>query len=530
MRPLVPALVLASALAAALAGIARPAGAQSPTRDWRPEDRAVIGDFSHITAVATAIDRVYVTSTSAALIWNPQFRQWRGPYDPPDPALLARVFAGLVDPLDNSLWLARPEGWVHFQPELQLWDQGPVPEGVQMIAFDGDDPTTGLYLRTRSGWLLLPRGGLIASPARPPARPIMPARIDDVLRSNPTLQTNAARILMDPRLNQARFTAAARSVDNLGWYIGTWGVGLLYLPDGAALPDRLSYGLRSPVVGAVFGWPGGVWAATDRTTQTDATLTFVDSALDAFRTLEGLPASGLPFTQVRKLAGQGTALWAATDQGLARIATGDGRVELLDEARGLPDGRVYAVVSRRGRITAGTGHGLVRVTDSLRIERLAPRFADAVLAVFPTGDSVWVGTQRGLLLALPGQPDVVRPAALASPSLQAPVVALGSLGDTVVALTRDEMLWRDPGTGAWTLGPNLSGLLGGLVAFTADGPGFWVAGDRGVAFARLTTPPIRPLREGDLPGNSNDLAVDREYLWVATDGGLVRFRLDAIRP
>jgi ligand-binding sensor domain-containing protein len=68
------------------------------------------------------------------------------------------------------------------------------------------------------------------------------------------------------------------------------------------------------------------------------------------------------------------------------------------------------------------------------------------------------------------------------------------------------------------------------MAFIPDGPGFWVAGDRGVGFARLTTPPVRPLRAGDLPAASNDLAVDRDYLWVASDGGLVRFRLDAIRP
>ena len=58
-------------------------------------------------------------------------------------ALLQRVFAALVDPLDNSLWLARPDGWTHFQPELQLWDQGSVPDGVQTIAFDGNDPTQG---------------------------------------------------------------------------------------------------------------------------------------------------------------------------------------------------------------------------------------------------------------------------------------------------------------------------------------------------------------------------------------------------
>jgi hypothetical protein len=518
-------LVLVLSIFAAL-----PVHAQSPSRDWRPEDRTVIGDFSHITAVAAALDRVYVASPSQVLIWNPQFQQWQGPYDPPDPQLLLRVTGALVDPLDNSLWLAGADRWIHFQPELQLWDQGIVPGGLQTIAFDANDPTTGLFLRTRRGWLLLPRGGIAPSPTRGPARPVSPARIDDVLRSSPTLQANSAQILVDPRLNVARFTAAARSFDNLGWYLGTSGVGFLYLPDGAAIPERLPFGLRSPVAAAVFGWPDGVWVATDRTPTAEAALTFVARDLKGFRSLQGLPAAGLPFNQVRKLAGQGSALWAATDRGVTRIATNDGRVDLIDEARGLPDGVVYAVVSRQGRITVGTRRGVARVDDSLRIMRVAPRFVDPVIAVFPAGDSVWVGTQRGLLLALPGQEDVVRPAALASPALQAPVVALGSLGDTIVALTRDQFLWRDPRTQVWTLGPNLSGLLGRLVGFAADGPGFWVAGERGVAFARLTTPAVRPLREGDLPGQSNDLAVDGEFLWIATDAGLVRFRLDAIRP
>jgi hypothetical protein len=45
----------------------------------------------------------------------------------------------------------------------------------------------------------------------------------------------------------------------------------------------------------------------------------------------------------------------------------------------------------------------------------------------------------------------------------------------------------------------------------------------------LNTPPLHPLRVGDLPGAVNDLAVDDQYLWVATDGGLVRFRLNAVR-
>jgi ligand-binding sensor domain-containing protein len=72
--------------------------------------------------------------------------------------------------------------------------------------------------------------------------------------------------------------------------------------------------------------------------------------------------------------------------------------------------------------------------------------------------------------------------------------------------------------------------VGRLRRFVAEGPGFWVAGDRGIGFARLGMPPVRLLLQGDLPGAVNDLAVDEEFLWVATDRGLVRFRLNAIRP
>jgi ligand-binding sensor domain-containing protein len=131
---------------------------------------------------------------------------------------------------------------------------------------------------------------------------------------------------------------------------------------------------------------------------------------------------------------------------------------------------------------------------------------------------------------VPGEEDLERPPGMNAASLQTPVYGFATLGDTLVALTRDQLMWRDPRTRAWSLGPNLSGLLGRLRRFAADGPGFWVAGDRGVGFAWLGGSPARPLGEGDLPGPANDLAVDREHLWVGTAAGLVRFRLDALRP
>jgi hypothetical protein len=522
MRTLGALLISSAATATALA--------QSPSRDWRPEDRTVIGDFSHITSIASSIDRVYVTSPTSIVIRQPQFQTWSGPFEPPDRAALAGVFAALIDPLDQSLWLAKSSGWVHYQPELQIWDQGAVPDAIVTIAFDETDPVSGLYIRTRGGWLLLPRGGLVPTPGRPPARPLRPTSVEEVLQRTPTLQTNAAQFLLDSRMRAVRFTAAARSFDNQGWYLGTGGLGLLYLQDATAIPERVPFGLPSQFVGAVTSWPGGVWAATNRTQQADAAFTFVESSLREFRTVRGLPATGTPFSRVLELAGQGKSLWAATDFGLARMEPAEERIDLFDAGRGLPDSRVYDVVGRQGRIVVGTARGLARMDDSLRLTRVAPLFAGAAYAVFPAGDSIWVGTPRGVFLAVPGQEDLVRPPELASASLQVPVIGFATLGDTLVALTRDQMLWRNPRSRAWSIGPSLSGLLGRLRRFAPDGPGFWVAGDRGVGFARLEGSPARTLREGDLPGAANDLAVDRDHLWVATEEGLVRFRLDAIRP
>ena len=142
---------------------------------------------------------------------------------------------------------------------------------------------------------------------------------------------------------------------------------------------------------------------------------------------------------------------------------------------------------------------------------------------------MWAGTSAGLRFAAGDSADLSRPRGLDAPSLQAPVIGLEWLGDTLVALTSDQLMWRTP-AGVWSLGPSLSGLLGRLRTFEAKGNGFWVAGDRGLAYATLSSPPLRPLLPGDIPGDVYDLAVDADYLWVATSAGLVRFRLDAIRP
>ncbi len=518
-----------SGLVALLALVSLAASAQSPTRDWRPADRVIVGDFSTITSVAAASDRVFATSPDQLLIRQAQFREWEGTQSPPTSDLLRGVFTSMVDPLDNSLWLARPDAWIHYQPELQTWSSGAAPGRISEIGFDLANPLGGLLMRVGTRWYELARGGTSTSPADSPVQPLRPVTADQFLQEHPSVLAMSSSFLLDGRMRPAQFTAAARTFDRLGWYLGTSGAGLLYLQEGAAVPQPLPFGVLGSSVTALFSAPGGIWTVSERTPTAFAALTYGSADLRDFRYLQGPSATGLPFSTARRIVGMGRGLWLATDRGVARVDPASGQVTMVDRGRGLPDDRVYDVMSRQGWIGVATAHGAARVSDSLEVFRVAPEFHDAAYAVSISADTTWIGTQLGIFYTVGRTGDLLRPAGTEPAEFRDPVLQIGWLGDTLVALTRDRLLWREHG-GRWHVDPVLSGMLGNLRAFRVDGPGVWFAAEKGFGFARLGFSVSRLFGIGDIPADARDVAVDADYVWVATGSGLVRFAREAIRP
>jgi ligand-binding sensor domain-containing protein len=110
-------------------------------------------------------------------------------------------------------------------------------------------------------------------------------------------------------------------------------------------------------------------------------------------------------------------------------------------------------------------------------------------------------------------------------SLRVTVYAIGNLQDTIVMSTERELFWRDPATHAWTSVP-LPPALGIPTALAAGSDGaLWIGGTRGLAQAEI--------RRGlmhvhsvpfEIPAPVRDLAADRDYIWAATDSGLVRIQ------
>ncbi|HKI93755.1 MAG TPA: hypothetical protein VJ992_00560 [Gemmatimonadales bacterium] len=509
---------------------------QVPSR-WRPDERAILQDFSYVTAVAASDQRVFVATPNGLGLYDRSFHRWDPPVTVSDGYPQQPVVAALADPSDESVWLATSIGVVHYEPFIRRFDVVPVAGGVQDLMINRDDPFSGIYLRTGSGWQKLPRGGFIPSPAGrlpPPNRQLRPLSPAALVQRLPFLQGLSATILIDRRMRSYQYTSAAAVPNTNEFFVGTNGLGVLRVDELTAQVERMPFGLLANAVGAVVAAPGGVWAATGAYSARDG-FTFVSTDLQQYAYDEGPRATGFGFHAVRALLFRGSTLWAATDNGLIRT-NGHGDSRRFTTADHLPGDAVLSLASGTTGLWVGTRYGLAYVSDlgnKPTIANVDPSLSAPVAALASFGDSVWIGSAVGLGIAAVGGRAVVPPDVAAVPYLKDPIAAIALHADTVIVATENRILWRaraDTGA-AWHVGLVLSPQTGPIVAIAPERGGVWVGGDQGLVYFGFRTNALRrytiPM---DLPGPVRGLAVDGEYLWIATERGLVRFSRRALLP
>lgn len=502
------------------------AGLPTPATAFRPDDRVVLGNFARVNAIAASFDRVFVAFPSAVGLWRPQTQRWEVPRTPPRPGMLRDVRLAIQDLGDQSLWLATTQGWIHYTPTIERWEEGPLPGTPTAIAVDPSDALGGAWFRIGGQWVRQSRIGGAPMPAAPSRALQIAPTIEDALRDVPQLRTIAPRLLTGPDLVQGRLTAAAPLADGNRWLLGTSNLGVLQLDRIGATAPPLALGLRGTSVGAIALEGDGIWVATDAELRSSADLAFLPLDLSSSTPIDGRPPFGLPFAAARRMVVADRTLWLGTDQGVVRITTPERRITRWGDSDGLPDPRTLSLVAHQGRMVAGTMRGLAELQDDGRALRLAPRFIDPAYALLSRGDTLWVGTPFGLRAWLSGDESLSEPEGLARfGGAHVPVRGIGYVADTLVAMTESQLLWRDPASGAWSAGPVLTG-LGRLQVFTVTPDGIWVGGDRGAGFVRPTTPLLRSLQAPtDLPGSVTAIASAGSYLWIGTTEGLVRLRL-----
>jgi streptogramin lyase len=445
-----------------------------------PDNRTVISDFSYVTALAASSWLVFAATPHGLMIYDRATRRFRPPVTALDGYPAGRVRRAIADPSGNAVWLDLGGSYTRYDVDGRAWSGGLLP--------------SGLFDRTLT--------------------------VESALANAPMADALRTAILTDSRLRVHQFTAAASTPDRTDIFFGTNGLGVVRVDKQTGEWEVLSYGLIAAGVGAIALVREGIWSAANTRPGERGGLTWIANDLSRTRSSEGGGAAlGFSFLQARHLVAAGDQLWLATEQGVLRIDTATFRSTLFD----VPEATSLARAD--SGIWVGTVRGLVWITPDNRVSPVGSTHL-SVTSLLTQGDVLWVGTTAGLGQMLPGSDAVTAPPELVDqPSARVTVYALARLQDTLVIATDRELRWRNPTTHAWGSLP-LPLNIGVPTALASDSSGtLWVGGTEGLAqvdlaraFVHVHTAPL------EIPAAVRDLAADRDYLWVATDSGLVRIQ------
>lgn len=513
----------------------------------RQDDRQRIGSFSVVQAVAVSRRFVYAASSGGIAVYDRVLNAWLPPLTRDQGFTDQQITVIAGDPVEDALWFGVPGAVVSYRPQTEQLQRTIVTGVPEFIAFDRSG-TGDAFVRSAGQWTRVSRIGISTPMTQPPAPAsvIVPSTLGELYARFPTLRTQPQLLLRNQAANRplrqfALLSGAASPERVSDVWLGTDGDGLYRLDPSFLQAEPLRFGLLEPGVGALALAADGVWAAglgmaTDR-----GGLTFAASDLQRWRWLEGTIT--VPLTGMRSyvLATRAERAWLGTDRGLVRLRLdGENDVAAWTTLDGLPDDRVLAVAPRNDGAWVGTPRGLQYVSDSTnarstRTRGLGVRMLDnmPVYALLFTGDTLWAGTESGLL-AIP-RPDAQAGGALArpraqDPALRRPVRSLAWSDTVLLAATDDAVLRLAPRGGVEPVRiPALDVLQVGQVTRVAiDERAMWLAGTQGVVMLSRQTGALRILRAPvDVPGPVLDVVASRDWLWLGTPQGLVRYRRTA---
>ena len=537
-------LALLIVACASPSGSASEGGGSAPRRagSLRSDEIVVIPSMTSISAIALTDRYAFIATPRALAVYDTRFDAWLPPLTRVDGWPDLPIDVMMADPADpSSVWFASGTFVYHYRVGFDDLVRAVVPQRVSPNAFyvDGGDPAAGVIV---SGG---PTGSVRVSPTgfvqpynpamgRPPGPRIVPQSAASVFARYRSLQDFQRVLTRDESLRSWPISSAASSPIKTEVWLGTIGGGVFKVDPDFARSVQMPFGLLGEGAGAVARAADGVWFGSAGTgINAREGLTFVDNGLRQWRWIDGGPSSPLVSARITALSVWESTLWVGSNRGLVHL---DGRsgtvIRRWDDLSGLPHSLVYAVAPRPQGAWVGTARGLVFAhadqasrdsrandADSLMITN------DAVRALVTRGDTLWIGSERGLLTLLPGTSEVRRVAG-ADMRLTQPVTAIAT-ADSVIAFatSSDEVIRLHSRTGAvLDAGAFLEGnRVGRINALAMDANTIWVAGDQGVVVVRRDTRAQRMLVAGrDIPAEAYGIVLTPQYAWIATREGGVR--------
>jgi len=549
MAALSISVLTSSSCAVSGAGTGTGSGSSGPLGGFGPrEERQRIGSFSNVQAVAVSRRYVFAAGSSGIAIYDRALNSWLPPLTRDDGLTDQQITVLAGDPVEDALWLGVPGGVLMYRPLTEQLQRTTITGIPDLIAFDRTatgDATGDAIVRAGGEWTRISRVGIATPMVRPPLASALtlPRTLTDLYTQFPTLRTQPSLLLRsqpsDRPLRTVQIISGAASPERASEvWLGTAGDGLFRLDPAFMQSTPLPYGLMEPGVGALALAADGVWAAGLGQAFDRAGLSFVGSDLQRFRWINGTIAVPLVGVRGLSLVTRAARAWLGTDRGLVRVRLdGTQAMQAWSVLDGLPDERVLSVATRDDGVWAGTARGLVYVSDSsdtrnVRTRGVGVRLLDnlPVHALQFTGDTLWIGTEAGLMaIASPNGRvgGVVSRPVGTDPALRRAVRALAWSDTVLLAATDDAVLRLAPRGGVEPVRVDLLDVrqVGRVTKVAIDDRTMWLAGTDGVVIVSRRDGATRVLRvPGDLPGPVLDIAVNRDYLWLGTPQGLIRLR------
>ena len=510
----------------------------------RRDERQVVGSYSDVRAVGVSRRYVFSATSSGIGIYDRVVNAWQPPLTRANGFVegdQVTVLAG--DPVEDAVWIGVPGAVVVYRPQTEQLQRTCIPGIPDFIAFDRTGNGDAL-IRASGLWTRVSRIGLSQPLAQSPAAStlLLPRTLQDVYEQFPQLRSSTALLLREQKADRAlrHFPVISGSMSpersNEVW-LGTSGDGLYRVDPSFQQATALRFGPIESGIGALAIAADGVWGAGLGLSFIRAGLSFASNNLERWRWIDGSISVPLLGVRANAMSLRAERAWIATDRGVVRARL-DGSDDLAawTALDGLPSDQVYAIAARTDGAWAGTARGLVWLSDSAGARRtrargIGLRLLDnvAVFALQPIGDTLWIGTNAGLL-ALPGVDGrngaLVRPVGT-DPALRRPIRALAWSDTMLLAATDDAILRLAPRGG--TEPTRMLALdvrqAGQLTRLAIDDRSIVMSGTAGVVVLSRRASAPRVLRiPGDLPGPALDIALSRDWLWIATPVGLARFR------
>jgi ligand-binding sensor domain-containing protein len=450
-------------------------------RLWNPDERVLITSFNEIQAIAYDGRRVYAATRNGLQIYDELGRRWLLSSTVEDGyPFMEQAIALSFDRSQGGLWLIAASGNSYLWSELSgRWDLRPnfdAPRDVRS-RYPDTDPAFDILSRTLS---------------------------------------------LDPAGRRFRISAVVAADRPGRYWVGTDGNNIALADSRNLSAEWLSFGTISRGVSAIGrSTSGEVWFGSDGNDRRNG-ITRTDAGLQRWTSYEYLTSRAPRMVVTRILAGDTT--WTASREGVHVLTPNARSWQNIGEQEGLPSDNVRAM-ERSGRgVWAGTNMGLALIDPASLSISWRSRETFRVNALAVRNDTVWVASDRGLLLASADSASsvtVMPGPGYDDPRFRANITSVALVNGRIAVLTAGRVYlydsqWSEPIV--LQSANRAYGLRGDgdrLIVLHPDGVEEWNAATN--TSNHLSAPM-------DIPENPRDALRDGEFFWVATPAGAMRLR------